>query len=131
MVTFTGSFVAVLKLHETISTKPTIIPYRWITTVFMFVVMIVLSVFCFNAGQTWNDRGLGIALLTIVGVVAGLYGIVFVMAIGGGDMPCVICFLNRFVRPVFVSRAGMTRLSSHRQWLTSVAFHRCRSLVNV
>lgn len=109
MVTFTGSFVACLKLHETISTKPTIIPYRWFTTVFMFVIMIVFGTFCFTGGQTWNDRDLGITFLSIVAVVAGLYGVVFVMAIGGGDMPCVICFLNRCVSSSFLSLRARLR----------------------
>jgi len=94
MMTFTGSMVAVLKLHGTIASKPRIIPCRWISTLVMFIAMILFGVFSFVQGQTWNDRTAGIGLLAACGAVAGLYGFAAVMAIGGGDMPVSISFLN-------------------------------------
>ena len=56
--------------------------------------MIVFGVFSFTGGQTWNDRGLGLSLISFVAALAGIYGIIAVMAIGGGDMPVSISFLN-------------------------------------
>lgn len=93
-MTFTGSFVACLKLHGTIASKPRVIPYRLPVTIFMFLAMILFSVFSFTGGQTWNDRGLGLAFIVLVAVFSSVYGIIFVMAIGGGDMPVSISFLN-------------------------------------
>eukprot|EP00978_Attheya_sp_CCMP212_P000139 scaffold263_cov61-Attheya_sp.AAC.2 len=45
-------------------------------------------------GQTWNDREEGIAFIVIVAATACAWGLMAVMAIGGGDMPVSISFLN-------------------------------------
>jgi NAD/NADP transhydrogenase beta subunit len=94
MMTFTGSMIACLKLRGTIASKPVIVPFRWVVTLLLFVAMIAFGAFSFTGGQTWNDRGLGLAFICIVAALAGIYGIVAVMAIGGGDMPVSISFLN-------------------------------------
>jgi NAD(P) transhydrogenase len=98
MMTFTGSFVAVLKLRGTIASKPRIIPFRWGMTVLMFVAMTVLGALSFTITDEeykgWNDRGLGITFICLVALIASIYGITAVMAIGGGDMPVSISFLN-------------------------------------
>ena len=52
----------------------------------MFAVMICFGFLAFFGDQGWNDRGAGLAYLCIVAVLAGAYGLVSVMAIGGGDM---------------------------------------------
>ena len=93
-VTFTGSFVAVFKLHGTIASRPRVIPFRLPVTVVMFVAMLVLSVLAFSGNQGWNDRGGGLVCIILLTVFAFAYGIIFVMAIGGGDMPVSISFLN-------------------------------------
>jgi len=92
--TFTGSIVAVLKLHGTIASKPRIVPLRWFVTLLFAVSVIVFSVLSFTAGQTWNDREEGIAFIVIVAATACAWGLMAVMAIGGGDMPVSISFLN-------------------------------------
>jgi len=94
MMTFTGSMVAVLKLHGTIASKPRVIPFRWFSTILMFVAMIVFGTFAFTGGQDWNDRTLGITFIALVAFFASVYGVSAVMAIGGGDMPVSISFLN-------------------------------------
>ena len=86
MTTFTGSMVAVGKLHGNIASKPRVIPQRALSTLVMFAVMAVFGALAFSGEQYWNDRGAGLAYLCIVGAMAGFYGIVAVMAIGGGDM---------------------------------------------
>jgi NAD/NADP transhydrogenase beta subunit len=94
MMTFTGSMVAVFKLNGMISSKPRIIPFRGPSTVIMFVVMIVFGALTFSSQPGWNNRTLGITYLVLVGFIASIYGIIAVMAIGGGDMPVSIAFLN-------------------------------------
>ncbi|KAG7374615.1 NADP transhydrogenase subunit alpha [Nitzschia inconspicua] len=94
MMTFTGSMIACLKLHGTIASKPRVVPYRWGVTLLLFAAIIVFGTFSFTGGQTWNDRGLGLAFICIVTALSGIYGIIAVMAIGGGDMPVSISFLN-------------------------------------
>ena len=81
MMTFTGSCIAVLKLRGTLASKPRVIPARALNSILMFVVMAVFGSLTFVEG--WNDRGLGLVYLCIVGFVAALYGVVSVIAIGG------------------------------------------------
>ena len=95
-MTFTGSCVAVLKLHGTIASKPRVVPFRWLVTSLFAITIIVFSVLAFNTdgSQTWNHREEGIAYIVIVAFVSCLWGFMAVMAIGGGDMPVSISFLN-------------------------------------
>lgn len=86
--------IACLKLHGTISSKPRVIPYRLAVTLVLLSAVTVFGVFAFTGGQDWNDRGLGLAFIIIVAVLASIYGVVAVLAIGGGDMPVSISFLN-------------------------------------
>lgn len=94
-MTFTGSIVAVLKLHGTIASKPRVIPYRSLCTLLMAAGIIVFSVLAFNGGdRTWNQRQEGLAFIVLVAVISSIWGFMAVMAIGGGDMPVSISFLN-------------------------------------
>jgi NAD/NADP transhydrogenase beta subunit len=95
MMTFTGSIVAVFKLNGTmVPSKPRIIPFRGPCTLVMFALMFVFGVLTFVGEPGWNNRTMGITYLAIVGFIASIYGIVAVMANGGGDMPVSIAFLN-------------------------------------
>lgn len=125
-ITFTGSVVAVLKLHGTIASKPRVVPCRLLTTILMFLGMIVFSALSFTGGQTWNDRTIGIAFLTIVAVLACAYGFVFVMAIGGGDMPVSISFLNS-LSGFSTSCAGF--MLSNKALVVSGAFVGCSGII--
>lgn len=82
MMTFSGSMIAVAKLHGTLASKPRVIPQRALSSLAMFAIMAVFGALAFVEG--WNDRGAGLAYLCIVGAVATIYGIVAVIAIGGG-----------------------------------------------
>jgi H+-translocating NAD(P) transhydrogenase subunit beta len=88
MMTFTGSFVAMGKLNGMIASKPRVIPLRPIFTVLIFAAMIAFGALAFSGDPGWNDRGSGLAYLLVVTFLAGVEGIVAVMAIGGRlDMP--------------------------------------------
>jgi H+-translocating NAD(P) transhydrogenase subunit beta len=79
MMTFTGSFVAVLKLHETISSRPVVVPCRSMVSLFMMAAMTAVGAlaFCFEPG--WNNRVEGLACICIVAIISGVYGIIAVM----------------------------------------------------
>ena len=126
MMTFTGSMVAVLKLHGTIASKPRVVPFRWFVTLGMFVAMAVLGTLSFTAGQDWNDRELGLAFLVLVAAIASLYGIVAVMAIGGGDMPVSISFLNS-LSGFSTSAAGF--MLSNKALVVAGAFVGCSGII--
>jgi NAD/NADP transhydrogenase beta subunit len=126
MMTFTGSMIACFKLRGTIPSKARVIPCRWGVTLLLFVAMIVFGVFSFTGGQTWNDRGLGLAFICIVAALAGIYGVVAVMAIGGGDMPVSISFLNS-LSGFSTSMTGF--MLSNKALVVSGAFVGCSGII--
>ena len=126
MMTFTGSLIACLKLRGTIASKPRIIPFRSAITVLFLVAMIIFGTFSFTAGQDWNDRGLGLAFIIIVALLASLYGILAVLAIGGGDMPVSISFLNA-LSGISTSMAGF--MMSNEALVVSGAFICCSGII--
>jgi NAD/NADP transhydrogenase beta subunit len=126
MMTFTGSFVAVLKLHGNIASKPRIVPFRWLVTLILIFAMALFGTLSFTNGQTWNDRGLGLAFICIVAVLASIYGIIAVMAIGGGDMPVSISFLNS-LSGFSTSAAGF--MLSNKALVVAGAFVGCSGII--
>jgi H+-translocating NAD(P) transhydrogenase subunit beta len=91
-VTFSGSVIAFLKLSAKISGKPVLIPGRhWLNLAGLLVVI-------------WFGRELvlapgvdaGMTALIVMTVIALLFGIHMVMAIGGADMPVVVSMLNSY-----------------------------------
>jgi H+-translocating NAD(P) transhydrogenase subunit beta len=87
-VSFSGSIVAFLKLNGTLN-KPIRLPkYNIINT----AIMIGLAVFAAWIVMTQQPLSIVIVLF----VVALIYGIMFVVPIGGADMPVVISLLNSF-----------------------------------
>ncbi len=89
-VSFTGSMIAFGKLNGNI--KDRTIPIQQIINVGLLILILVLLVamvlgFGGDAPMTW---------LIIMLVLSSLYGILFVMPIGGADMPVVISLLNSF-----------------------------------
>jgi NAD/NADP transhydrogenase beta subunit len=126
MMTFTGSMIACLKLHGNIASKPRIVPFRWGVTFLIFAAMAAFGTLSFTGGQTWNDRGLGLAFIIIVTVLAGIYGIIAVMAIGGGDMPVSISFLNS-LSGFSTSMAGF--MLSNKALVVSGAFVGCSGII--
>ena len=92
-ITFTGSLIAWAKLSEKMSSKPIIYNGQKIVNILLIVVFLIASVL-FSAfyGQFIN----GYVLFIILVVLSLIAGIVFVIPIGGGDMPVVISLLNAF-----------------------------------
>lgn len=88
-VSFSGSVVAFLKLNETMK-KPIRLPsYNIINTVVM------LGVFAFGAYMIFSGTDSSLLLYALF-AAALLYGVLFVIPIGGADMPVVISLLNSF-----------------------------------
>lgn len=86
-VSFSGSIIAFLKLNGTLD-KPVRLPkYNIINTVFLIAVF-AFSVYLFNVETP--------ILIYVLFAMALLYGVMFVLPIGGADMPVVISLLNSF-----------------------------------
>jgi NAD/NADP transhydrogenase beta subunit len=118
--------IACFKLHGTIASKPRVIPFRIGVTILFFVAMVVFGALAFTAGQDWNDRKLGLVFIIIVAVLASVYGVIAVMAIGGGDMPVSISFLNS-LSGFSTSMAGF--MLSNKALVVSGAFVGCSGII--
>ena len=91
-VTFSGSLIAFGKLNGKIGGKPLLLPGRhWLNLVALLVVIWFGREFL--RAETIAD---GMLPLIVMTVIALLFGIHMVMAIGGADMPVVVSMLNSY-----------------------------------
>ena len=91
-VTFSGSVIAFGKLSGKIGGKPLLLPARhWLNLVALLVVIWLGTQFV-SAGSVEA----GMTPLLIMTVIALLFGVHMVMAIGGADMPVVVSMLNSY-----------------------------------
>ncbi|HSC22070.1 MAG TPA: Re/Si-specific NAD(P)(+) transhydrogenase subunit beta [Casimicrobiaceae bacterium] len=91
-VTFSGSLIAFGKLSAKIGGKPVLLPARhWINLVGLIVVIVFGYRFV-----TAHDFGEQMIAMVVMTVIALLFGVHMVMAIGGADMPVVVSMLNSY-----------------------------------
>ena len=91
-VTFSGSVIAFGKLSGRIGGKPLILPARhWLN-----LGLLLASIWFGIEFVGQSAEGAGITPLVIMTVIALLFGIHMVMAIGGADMPVVVSMLNSY-----------------------------------
>ena len=91
-VTFSGSIVAFGKLSGKIGGKPLLLPGRhWMNLAGLLVVIWFGRVFL-----QAESIDAGMLPLIVMTVIALLFGIHMVMAIGGADMPVVVSMLNSY-----------------------------------
>ena len=91
-ITFSGSLIAFGKLSARISGKPVLLPGRhWINLAGLLIVI-------YFGYRFVNAHGVAEAMLPmfVMTVVALLFGVHMVMAIGGADMPVVVSMLNSY-----------------------------------
>ena len=87
-ISFAGSLVAFGKLQELVSGRPITYPGQQVGNALLFVGSVALGVVAMGSVNFW--------LLAAAIGAAALFGIVFVLPIGGADMPVVISLLNAF-----------------------------------
>ena len=91
-ITFSGSVIAFGKLSGKIGGKPLLLPGRhW-----MNLVALLLVIWFGRAFLNAHDMQSGLTPLLVMTVIALLFGIHMVMAIGGADMPVVVSMLNSY-----------------------------------
>jgi H+-translocating NAD(P) transhydrogenase subunit beta len=91
-VTFSGSVIAFGKLSGKIGGKPLLLPGRHLINLAGLLVVLWFGRVFLNA----HGIGDGMLPLIVMTVVALLFGIHMVMAIGGADMPVVVSMLNSY-----------------------------------
>ena len=91
-VTFSGSLIAFGKLNGKIGGKPLLLPARhWLNLAALLVVVWFGKEFL-----AAHDVQTGMLPLIVMTVIALLFGVHMVMAIGGADMPVVVSMLNSY-----------------------------------
>jgi NAD(P) transhydrogenase subunit beta len=91
-VTLSGSVIAFGKLSGRISGKPVLLPARhWINLIGLLVV--IFYGYAFLQAHTIHE---GMVPIIVMSVIALLFGVHMVMAIGGADMPVVVSMLNSY-----------------------------------
>jgi NAD(P) transhydrogenase subunit beta len=88
-VSFAGSLVAFAKLQDLVSGRPIVYPGQKVGNSVLLALAVVLGVaIVFGPQEQW--------LLALVLAGALVFGVLFVLPIGGADMPVVISLLNAF-----------------------------------
>ena len=87
-VSFSGSFVTFLKLQELMTTRPVVFPGG------RFVIGATLAGII--AVAAWVITEGGTTPLLLLGALSLLFGVLFVLPVGGADVPIVISLLNAF-----------------------------------
>ena len=91
-ITFSGSVIAFGKLRGRISGRPVLLPGRHWINLALLVAVIFLGYEFVIASQT----GAGEWQLALMTLLALIFGIHMVMAIGGADMPIVVSMFNSY-----------------------------------
>jgi len=87
-VSFSGSIVTFLKLQELITTRPVIVPGGKYVTSLVAAAVIVVGAWLIAAPSTW--------LVVTLLLLSLVFGVLFVLPVGGADVPIVISLLNAF-----------------------------------
>lgn len=91
-LTFTGSVIAYGKLSGMIGGSPLMLPGKHWLNLVMFIAVIVVGVQFVGA----QDHADAFTLLIVMTIIAMVFGMHMVAAIGGADMPVVISMLNSY-----------------------------------
>jgi NAD(P) transhydrogenase subunit beta len=91
-LTFTGSIMAYAKLSGLVSGRPLMLPARHWLNLALFIGIIILGVKFVGA----ENHSIALTMLFMMTVLAFIFGIHMVAAIGGADMPVVISMLNSY-----------------------------------
>jgi NAD(P) transhydrogenase subunit beta len=87
-VSFSGSIVTFLKLQELMTGRPVVIPLGKYITILVAALVVVGAVLLVSSPQNW--------LLWTLFALSLFFGVLFVLPVGGADVPIVISLLNAF-----------------------------------
>ena len=87
-VSFSGSVITFLKLQEIMTTRPVVFPGGRFVIAATLIGVLGTGVWVVNSG--------GNSPLAIMGALSLLFGVLFVLPVGGADVPIVISLLNAF-----------------------------------
>ncbi|CAN2173878.1 PntB NAD/NADP transhydrogenase beta subunit [Candidatus Nanopelagicaceae bacterium] len=87
-ISFSGSIITFLKLQELMTTRPVVFPGGRFVIAANLAAVLAVSI--------WVVQALGTNPLLILAALSLLFGVLFVLPVGGADVPIVISLLNAF-----------------------------------
>ena len=87
MITFSGSFIAFMKLSGRMTGAPVEFFGRYVISAGFIILMIATIVWAFLGGEI-------ILCITILIGLSLIFGVLIVLPVGGADMPVIVAFLN-------------------------------------
>ena len=102
-VSFTGSAITFLKLQELMTGRPVVLPRQREINVALAVAALAF------VGWGLSDRSVTAAVLLTL--VAGVMGVLFVLPVGGADVPVVISLLNSFTGLAVAATGAVLRMT--------------------
>ncbi|MBM3731362.1 MAG: NAD(P)(+) transhydrogenase (Re/Si-specific) subunit beta [Actinobacteria bacterium] len=87
-ISFSGSIITFLKLQELMTTRPVVFPFG------RQIIALTLIGILLSGG--WVIASGGTTPLLINGLLSLIFGVLFVLPVGGADVPIVISLLNAF-----------------------------------
>jgi NAD(P) transhydrogenase subunit beta len=87
-ISFSGSIITFLKLQEIMTTRPVILPGGRYITILVAALTVV--------GAVWLVVSPSTVLLIVLLLLSLAFGVLFVLPVGGADVPIVISLLNAF-----------------------------------
>jgi NAD(P) transhydrogenase subunit beta len=87
-VSFSGSLIAFAKLQELMTGRPVVYPGQNVTNALLLVLIVALAVLALLGIGPVPTLVVGVALASLV------MGVLFVLPVGGADMPVIISLLN-------------------------------------
>ncbi len=88
-LTFTGSYIAYAKLQGTMTSAPIALPFHQGINTLLLVATIVVGAFFVMDPTSPNP-------FILIAIASAVLGVLFVIPIGGADMPVVISLLNSY-----------------------------------
>src|SRR3954463_10062347 len=101
-VSFTGSAVTFAKLQELMTGRPIVLPQQRLLNIGLGVAAVVLVVWGLAAGS--------MVAAVLLCVAALVFGVLFVLPVGGADVPVVISLLNAFTGLAVAASGAVLRM---------------------
>jgi NAD(P) transhydrogenase subunit beta len=102
-VSFTGSAVTFVKLQELMTGRPVVLPMQRLVNIVLAALALGFAVWALAAGSVTAA-----VLLTVVALVLG---VLFVLPVGGADVPVVISLLNSFTGLAVAASGAVLRMT--------------------
>ena len=102
-VSFSGSAVTFAKLQELMTGRPVVLPQQRLLNAGIGVAAVVFVIWGLAAGS--------VAAAVLLALVALVFGVLFVLPVGGADVPVVISLLNAFTGLAVAASGAVLRMT--------------------